>query len=93
MDLTVFDDYAGEHRITAEGGDKLAETYFSIYAYVSEFSEKVRVGEPIKVRLYPAIYEGEDAAPNIYSSPNLTYLTDHPGGVLSAFRLTLTVTE
>jgi hypothetical protein len=43
------------------------------------------------IDLYPAVYEGKDPTPNIYSRPNLTYLNDHPGGVLPAFRLTLVV--
>jgi hypothetical protein len=43
------------------------------------------------IDLYPAVYEGKDPTPNIYSRPNLTYLNDHPGGVLPAFRLTIVI--
>lgn len=142
-EIKVHDDFAGSHRITATGGDRKAEAYYSIFANIAEFAPTVKVGEPVKIRLrgvgwtiqgktygvvydnkylgyicsfstrgyieldlpaevkpgvhiidlYPAVYEGKDPTPNIYSSPNLTYLTDHPGGVLPAFRLTLTVKE
>lgn len=45
------------------------------------------------IDLYPAVYEGQDPTPNIYSRPNLTYLHDHPGGTLPAFHFTLVVTD
>lgn len=141
--IKVHDDFAGWHRITATSGDRKAETYYSIYANISEFTSTVKVGEPVKVRLrgvgwtifgktyavvvdnkylgyicsfstrgyielnlpaevrpgvriidlYPATYEGRDLSPDLSVRPNLTYQTDHPGGTLPAFRLTLTVTE
>lgn len=45
------------------------------------------------IDLYPAVYEGQDPTPNIYSKPDLTYLHDHPGGTLPAFHFTLVVTD
>lgn len=45
------------------------------------------------IDLYPAVYEGQDPTPNIYSSPNLTYRNDHPGGALPAFRLTIEIVD
>jgi hypothetical protein len=143
LKLTVPDDYAGYHRITAAGGEVLAEAYYSIYASIIEFTERAKVGEDISIHmkgvgwtiqgktyavvydnaylgygcsfstsgdidlhlpaagtpglhiidLYPAVYEGQDPTPNIYSRPNLTYLEDHPGGTLPAFRLTIEIID
>ena len=45
------------------------------------------------IDLYPAVYDGLDPSPDIYSSPNLTYLDDHPNGALPAFRLMVEIVE
>lgn len=143
VNVKALDDYAGAHRISASSADKLAETYFSNYASIANFTQQVKVGEDVTIHmkgvgwtiqgktyavvydnvylgygcsfstkgdidlhlpaagtpgvhiidLYPAVYEGQDPTPNIYSKPNLTYLNDHPGGTLPAFHFTLVVTN
>ena len=143
LQFKALNDYAGPHRITATSGDKVAESYFSIYASVADFTAQAKVGQDVTIHmkgvgwtiqgktyavvydnvylgygcsfstkgdidihlpaagapgvhiidLYPAVYEGQDPTPNIYSKPDLTYLHDHPGGALPAFHFTLTVTD
>ncbi|MFA7249475.1 MAG: hypothetical protein WC273_07550 [Dehalococcoidia bacterium] len=43
--------------------------------------------------LYPNMYKGADATPNVYARPQLTYAEDHPQRTLPAIRLTIEVTE
>lgn len=82
-------------------GKTYAITYDNAYlGYACSFSTKgdIEVHLPAAggpglhvIDLYPAVYEGQDPTPNIYSRPNLTYVENHPGGPLPAFHLTLAV--
>ncbi|HET9016058.1 MAG TPA: hypothetical protein VFN57_10710 [Thermomicrobiaceae bacterium] len=45
------------------------------------------------IDLYPTIYKGQDAKPNVYSIPQLTYQTDHPQRLTPAIRLSIEVTN
>ncbi|MBI2165936.1 MAG: hypothetical protein HYU29_05985 [Chloroflexi bacterium] len=50
-EVTVPQDFGGSHRINAVSGDKKAEGYYFIYASVVEFTERVRAGEKISIRV------------------------------------------
>ncbi|MBW7453668.1 hypothetical protein K0U00_06415, partial [Paenibacillus sepulcri] len=43
--------------------------------------------------LYPGIYKGKQANPDVYVAPQLTYGEDHPGSAIPAIRLGVTITE
>lgn len=45
------------------------------------------------IDLYPGIYRGKKAKPNIYNAPQLTYQKDHPGDAIPAIRLGFNVTN
>ncbi|HUB95588.1 MAG TPA: hypothetical protein VL993_06705 [Stellaceae bacterium] len=45
------------------------------------------------IDLYPAIYKGEEARPNNFRIPQLTYAADHPGEDLPHFRFAFEVTD
>jgi hypothetical protein len=45
------------------------------------------------IDLYPAIYKGNEARPNNFRIPQLTYADDHPGEDLPRFRYWFKVTE
>jgi hypothetical protein len=72
-------------------------TYDNAYTgYVCGFNSEGTVdifltasGEPgyHLIDLYPGIYRGKKAKPNIYNAPQLTYQEDHPGDALPAIRL------
>ena len=84
-------------------GKTYAVVYDNVYlGYVCSFSTRGDIdlhlpaaGAPgaHTIDLYPAVYEGREPTPDIYSKPNLSYADNHPGGALPAFRLTLMVTE
>ncbi|NBD24951.1 hypothetical protein [Paenibacillus glycinis] len=43
--------------------------------------------------LYPGIYRGKQANPDVYVAPQLTYGADHPGSAIPAIRMGFTLTE
>ncbi|RED66335.1 hypothetical protein [Cohnella lupini] len=43
--------------------------------------------------LYPGIYRGKQANPDVYVAPQLTYGADHPGSAIPAIRMGFTITE
>jgi hypothetical protein len=43
--------------------------------------------------LYPGIYRGTQANPDVYVAPQLTYGADHPGSAIPAIRMGFTITE
>jgi hypothetical protein len=45
------------------------------------------------IDLYPGIYRGRKADPDIYTAPQLTYGKDHPGTAIPAIRLGFQLTE
>ncbi|WAH37159.1 hypothetical protein [Alicyclobacillus dauci] len=45
------------------------------------------------VDIYPTVYKGNQALPNPYVVPHLTYAKDHPGDDLPAFHIAYTVTK
>jgi hypothetical protein len=84
-------------------GKTYAITYDNVYlGYGCSFSTKGDIdlhlpaaGTPGVhiIDLYPAVYEGKDPTPNIYSRPNPSFEDNHPGGALPAFRFILTITQ
>lgn len=50
-DLTIFDDFAGYHRITASSGNRMAEAYYSIYASIFAFTQQAKVGEDVSIHM------------------------------------------
>jgi hypothetical protein len=45
------------------------------------------------VDIYPTVYKGNQALPNPYVVPQLSYAADHPGDDLPAFHIAFTVTK
>lgn len=45
------------------------------------------------IDLYPGLYRGKQANPDVYVAPQLTYGADHPGSAIPAIRMGFEITE
>lgn len=86
-----------------EFDNALAVTYDNAYiGYVCGFESQGTVTLPLVasgdvgyhvVDIYPSIYQGKRAIPDMYRKPQLTYQEDHPGTGMPAIRTFFKVTE
>lgn len=80
-----------------------AVTYDNAFiGYICGFNSQGTIELPVVVSgdpgyhvidIYPTIYKGQQVQPNLYLTPQLTYLEDHPGTDIPPIRILYEVTE